>query len=69
MSDEKKLPPPPVMPPSFKIKKDFCLFHKGPITEEIYKCSNCGQSYCLGCAKNAINEGKTCIKCKSPIFL
>ncbi len=69
MSDEKKAPPPPVMPPSFEIKKDFCLFHKGSTTGEIHKCSHCGQSYCLKCAKKALNEGKACIKCKLPIFL
>ena len=35
--NEKKLPPPPVLPPSYqKIKENFCLFHKGNLKDEIY---------------------------------
>ena len=34
--NDKKLPPPPVLPPRYqKVKEDFCLFHKGNLKDEI----------------------------------
>ena len=68
MSD-KDIPPPPILPPSFKIKKDFCLFHKGDLKGDIYQCTACKTKYCLDCAKKAKEEGKKCVKCKQMIFL
>ncbi|MCK4687402.1 MAG: hypothetical protein KAT66_04685 [Candidatus Lokiarchaeota archaeon] len=70
MSD-KKIPPPPVLPPSIQIKNmdNFCLFHKGHIKGEIYSCPKCKTKYCLKCAKEARNEGKYCVKCKQIILI
>jgi hypothetical protein len=69
MSD-KKIPAPPKMPPKdFKIKKNFCLFHKGELQGEIYTCPSCKTKYCLSCAEKAKKEGKKCIKCKQLIYL
>ena len=68
MSD-KKVPPPPVLPPSIKIKENFCLFHKGGIADDIYTCPTCKTEYCLECAKKVKLEGKSCIKCKQIIIL
>jgi len=68
MSD-KKIPPPPVLPPSVKIKENSCLFHKGDIREEVYTCPSCKTEYCLICAKTAKSEGKVCIKCKQIIII
>jgi len=65
----KNLPPPPVLPPTIKISEQFCLFHKGNIRGEIYICPKCKSKYCLECAKKAMNEGKSCIKCKQIILL
>ncbi|MFX0000212.1 MAG: hypothetical protein ACFE9Q_15350 [Candidatus Hodarchaeota archaeon] len=67
MSD-KKIPPPPTLPPSFKIKDNFCLFHKGEIQGETYTCPTCKSVYCLECAKKARVEAKLCIKCKQLII-
>ena len=62
------MPPPPAMPPSISIKKDFCLFHKGDLSEDQYTCPSCKTKYCLECAKKAKSEGKYCVKCKQLIF-
>ena len=66
---EKNTPPPPRLPPSFKVDEDFCLFHKGEIGDESYICPNCKTRYCLKCAKEAKLSQKPCIKCKSLILL
>jgi len=66
---EKRPPPPPVMPPKITIKENYCLFHKGEITGEIYICPSCKTKYCLECAKKAKKEKKVCIKCKQLIFI
>ena len=68
MSD-KKVPPPPIFPPSVKVKENFCLFHKGEIEGEEYTCPSCKTTYCLDCAKKVKLEGKFCIKCKQIIIL
>ncbi|MFX1502665.1 MAG: hypothetical protein ACFFDH_17020 [Promethearchaeota archaeon] len=68
MSD-KNVPPPPILPPSFKIKKNFCLFHKGDIQGEIYTCPVCKTNYCLECAKKAQLEEKLCVKCKRLVLM
>ncbi|MHA1294334.1 MAG: hypothetical protein ACTSQJ_16950 [Promethearchaeota archaeon] len=65
---EKKTPPPPSLPPSFKIQENFCLFHKGDIQGEVYICPKCKSKYCKECAIKAKSEGKTCIKCKQLIL-
>jgi hypothetical protein len=68
--NDKKLPPPPVLPPGFqKVKDNFCLFHKGNLKDEVYECPTCKTKYCLDCAKKAKAEGKKCIKCKQLIFI
>jgi len=66
---EKNTPPPPRLPPIFKVDEDFCLFHKGKIGNEEYICPNCKSRYCLKCAKEAKQSQKLCIKCKSLILL
>ncbi len=66
---DKKTPPPPALPPSFKIGDNFCLFHKGDIQGDTYTCPACKTNYCLVCAKKAKLEGKLCIKCKQLIIL
>ncbi|MDX1797322.1 MAG: hypothetical protein R3255_01620 [Candidatus Lokiarchaeia archaeon] len=68
MSD-KKVPPPPLLPPRFTIKENFCLFHKGEISGEVYTCPNCKTKFCLECAEKAKNEGKLCVKCKHLILM
>ncbi|UCD00997.1 MAG: hypothetical protein JSV23_08940 [Promethearchaeota archaeon] len=68
MSD-KEVPPPPVLPPPFKINEYFCLFHKGDIQGETYTCPACKTKYCLECAKKAKVEGKLCVKCKQMILV
>ena len=68
MSD-KKLPPPPALPPSFTASSKFCLFHKGALSEDIYTCPKCKTIYCLECAKKAQVERKSCIKCKQIVLL
>jgi hypothetical protein len=67
----KKIPPPPALPPSnFGSKENYCLFHKGDIKgKEVYICPKCKTNYCMDCAKIAKSEGKKCIKCKQLIFL
>ncbi|MFO8020542.1 MAG: hypothetical protein R6U96_18110 [Promethearchaeia archaeon] len=67
----KKMPPsPPELPPETdKIPDDFCLFHKGKISGEVYECPTCHTTYCLECAQKAREEGKKCIKCKQVILL
>jgi len=67
MSD-KKVPPPPALPPSFKMEENFCLFHKGDIQGDMYTCPACKTNYCLVCAKKAKLEGKLCIKCKQLVL-
>ena len=67
MSD-KKVPPPPVLPPSVSLSENFCLFHKGDIKGVVYSCASCKTKYCLKCAQKAKEEGKLCIKCKSLIL-
>ncbi len=69
--NDKNIPPPPVLPPnSFKIKDDYCLFHKGDIIgKEIYTCYNCKQKYCMDCAKKAKSAGYSCAKCKHLILI
>ena len=62
--NNKKAPPPPVFPPSFKVDEDFCLLHKGNIQGEIYICSSCKTKYCMDCAQKAKREAILCIKCK-----
>ena len=66
---EKKVPPPPVLPPSIEITENFCLFHKGNIKGKIYTCPKCKTDYCLECAKKARNEGKYCVKCRQLIII
>lgn len=66
---EKKVPPPPVLPPSIEIKNNFCLFHKGEIQGEIYTCPSCKTNYCMECAKKARDEKKLCIKCKQLVLM
>lgn len=69
MSD-KKIPPPPSLPPNTsKIPENFCLFHRGEIKGDIYQCVTCKAKYCKECAKKAKSEGLKCIKCKQLIFL
>jgi len=67
--NEKKEPPPPILPPSIEIKEDFCLFHKGEIQGEIYICPACKTKYCMECAKRARDERKLCVKCKQLILM
>ena len=68
--NEKKLPPPPTLPPSrTKREENFCFFHKGTLTSEVYVCPSCKTKYCLECAKKAKSEGRKCIKCKQLIFI
>ncbi len=66
---QKKVPPPPSMPPSVKVKENFCLLHKGDLKEPTYVCRACKTKYCLECAKKAKAEKKTCVKCKSLFFV
>jgi len=65
---EKRTPPPPALPPSFSIKENSCLFHKGEIQGEIYECPSCKSKYCMECARKAKTEGKHCVKCKQLIL-
>jgi hypothetical protein len=67
--NNKKVPPPPVLPPSISINENFCLLHKGEIQGEIYTCPNCKTKYCKECAEKAFKEAKLCIKCKYLILL
>ena len=62
--NNKKIPPPPVLPPSIKVKENFCLLHKGTIEGEIYTCPSCKTKYCLKCAQRAKTKAKLCVKCK-----
>lgn len=66
--NDKKVPPPPVLPPSIKLTENFCLFHKGIIQGDIYTCPKCKTKYCLECAKKAKLEGQLCVKCKQLII-
>ena len=66
---EKKLPPGPNLPPKTTLRENYCLFHKGDITGELYTCPSCKTTYCLSCAKKAKEEKRTCVKCKQLIFL
>jgi len=67
--NDKKIPPPPTLPPVFNIDEKYCLFHKGEIQGEIYTCPRCKTRYCLNCALEAKQEKKLCIKCKQLIDL
>jgi len=67
--NNKKLPPPPNLPPNFTVSEKFCLLHKGELSEEKYTCPKCKTVYCLNCAKKAKIEGKSCVKCKQLILL
>ena len=68
MSD-KKIPPPPTLSPTFNKLDNFCLFHKGDLSEDKYTCPKCKTIYCLECAKRAQEDRKSCIKCKQIILL
>ncbi|MHA2391926.1 MAG: hypothetical protein ACXAEX_08140 [Promethearchaeota archaeon] len=65
----KRIPPPPVLPPVIKIDKNFCLLHKGTIQGDTYICPSCKTKYCMQCAKRAEQEVGLCVKCKSLITL
>lgn len=65
----KKIPPPPRLPPSIKVNENFCLLHKGEIEGEIYICPKCKTKYCMKCAEKAQEEANLCIKCKQLILL
>ncbi|TXT59780.1 MAG: hypothetical protein BAJALOKI2v1_170034 [Promethearchaeota archaeon] len=65
----KEKPPSPILPPDKKIKKNFCLLHKGELSSETYKCPSCGTLYCLECAEKAKKQKIKCVKCKQMIFL
>ncbi len=67
--NNKKVPPPPVLPPSIKINENFCLLHKGEIRGKIYTCPSCKINYCMECAEKASQEAKLCIKCKKLILV
>ena len=64
-----KIPPPPVLPPSFKVNENFCLLHRGNIEGEIFTCPKCKTNYCLKCAQKANAEVKLCVKCKKLIIV
>ena len=66
---EKKVPPPPALPPTIGIKENYCRFHKGDLQGDLYTCPSCKEKYCLECAKKAKSEGKKCIKCQQLIFI
>ena len=66
---KRKLPPPPILPPPFTIKENFCLLHKGDIQGAIYTCRICKSKYCLVCAEKAQAEAKLCVKCKHLIII
>jgi hypothetical protein len=68
---KKDKPLPPTLPPSekSKLRENFCLFHKGEIKGDIYECPSCHTKYCWNCAKDAKQEGKKCVKCKTFIFI
>ncbi|MFX1573209.1 MAG: hypothetical protein ACFFB0_10705 [Promethearchaeota archaeon] len=66
---DKKVPPPPVLPPSIHIKENFCLFHKGDIQGEIYTCPACKTKYCMDCAIKARDEKRLCVKCKQLVLM
>jgi hypothetical protein len=67
--NDKKIPPPPVLPPSTKFNENFCLLHKGDIEGEIYICPTCKIKYCMKCAEKARTGAKLCIKCKQLILI
>ncbi|MBY8985162.1 MAG: hypothetical protein KGD65_08855 [Candidatus Lokiarchaeota archaeon] len=62
--NNKEIPPPPALPPSFKVDENFCLLHKGNVEGETYTCPSCKTKYCLKCAQKAKSEAKLCVKCK-----
>ena len=68
MSDQ-KIPLPPTLTPTFTASVNFCLFHKGDLSEDIYTCLKCKTIYCLECAKKAQTDRKSCIKCKQIVLL
>ncbi|MFX0023181.1 MAG: hypothetical protein ACFE9S_12715 [Candidatus Hermodarchaeota archaeon] len=67
--DNKKVPPPPVLPPTITLNENFCLIHKGDIKGDFYTCPNCRTNYCIECAEKAKKEGKLCIKCKHLVLI
>jgi hypothetical protein len=67
MNNQNK-PPPPVLPPSFKVSDTFCLLHKGNLDGEIYVCPSCKTKYCMNCAQKAKEEAKLCITCKNLFY-
>lgn len=67
--DNKKLPPPPELPPNVKISKNYCLFHKGEIIGNIYTCPRCKTNYCSTCANEARLKGIPCVKCKQLVLM
>lgn len=67
--NNKRTPPPPVLPPSININENFCLLHKGDIQGDVYTCPVCKTKYCMKCAEKAKNEAKLCVKCKRLILI
>lgn len=61
----------PNLPPGISknvLKEDFCVIHKGPLTEEVYTCK-CGAKMCLSCALMRKKEkNRLCPKCSSIIY-
>jgi len=68
MSD-KRIPPPPALPPNIKLSENYCLFHKGEIVGNTYTCPKCKIKYCMKCALEAKTQGTSCIKCKQIILI
>ncbi len=67
--NEKPIPPPPTLPPKITIPKDFCLLHKGKLSNILYTCPKCKTQYCLECATQAKEEALVCVKCKQLILV
>jgi len=67
--NDKKIPPPPVLPPNIDLKDNYCLFHKGEIVGNVYTCPKCKTKYCMNCALEARARGISCIKCKQIVLI